>query len=103
MFICAPIRRIYIEPSSEDEDLKKQIAVLEARVETLKRDRLLLMDRCDSAIIARDTHAEGEKAARQDATETRREAQDMRRKYEAMKTKYQGLKEQCVNSVLPLL
>ncbi|TFY66078.1 hypothetical protein EVG20_g5019 [Dentipellis fragilis] len=95
MFINPSIRRVYIDaPEDEVEELKDNVARLESSVASLRRDKARLMDRCESAMAASSKHAEGEKAARQEAQAARKEVENMKRKYEAMKKKYQDLKSQ---------
>ncbi|KAA1470169.1 hypothetical protein DENSPDRAFT_849377 [Dentipellis sp. KUC8613] len=95
MFINPSIRRVYIDlPDDQVEDLKDEVARLESSVASLRRDKALLMDRCESSMAASSKHAEGEKVARQEAQAARKELENMKRKYEAMKKKYQDLKLQ---------
>ncbi|THH14648.1 hypothetical protein EW146_g5716 [Bondarzewia mesenterica] len=92
-FISDSVRRVYIEPP-ETEDLQNQVAQLEARVESLRRDKNMLMEKCESSLAKATKHAEGEKTARLQAQATQKDVQEMRKKYEAMKAKYQDLKAQ---------
>ena len=95
MFISPSVRRVYLEPS-ETEDLQNQVTQLEARIESLRRDKNMLIDKCESTIAKAAKHAEGEKVARLEAQTAQKEAHDMRKKYEVIKAKYQDIKNQSV-------
>ncbi|KAI0042980.1 hypothetical protein FA95DRAFT_1499304 [Auriscalpium vulgare] len=104
LFINPSIRRVYIDAeglsSSVDaeaiESLNEQVAILNARVASLHRDKSLLIERCESALRAAEKHREDERDARRAMETVRKESRDWERKYEVMKVKYRDLKEQYV-------
>jgi predicted nuclease with TOPRIM domain len=99
-FMILSVRRVYIEIPSQAA-LKNQIALMESRVKSLEKDKVLLMTKCESNMAASATHAEGEKKARLDVEKARREMTDLKRKYDTLKGKYNDLKSRWV-SVLVL-
>ncbi|PIL24788.1 transporter [Ganoderma sinense ZZ0214-1] len=107
--IIPSIRRVFIADASDNgaqhnlppgsapspntnRELRAQIATLTDKVNALVHDKGLLMDRCESAIRARDVHAQGERAARLEKERLDRELKDLRRKYDSVKGKYKALK-----------
>ena len=99
-FILPSIRRLYI-PTADDaapagpdprRDLHAQIASLTDRVNGLMHDKMLLMDRCEAAIHARDAHAQGERDERLEKERLEREMRELRKKYDCVKGKYKALK-----------
>ena len=69
------------------------MARLEERVKGLENDKTLLMERCESAMIASAKHAEGERDARMECERLRREMQELRKKYDSLKGRYKEHKE----------
>jgi len=101
-FMIPSVRKVYIDIPSQ-AGLKNQIALLESRVKSLEKDKLLLMTKCESNMAASATHAEGEKKARSDADKAKKEVVNLRRKYDALKGRHSDLKskdagEQTFNS-----
>ncbi|KAI0058815.1 hypothetical protein BV25DRAFT_1810010 [Artomyces pyxidatus] len=101
MFISPSVRRVYVDPTNEEgaetiENLSEKVALLEARVSSLQREKRVLIERCENAFHASRKHQEGEKAARLVAEEAKKEMRAAHKKYDAMKEKYQGVKTQCV-------
>jgi hypothetical protein len=92
-FILPSVRRVYFDVSPQT-DYKKRIQVLEGRVKTLERDRVLLMEKCESTTARNKIHAVGEKKAVQDAKKMKAMYETMKGKYETVKVKYEGVKEQ---------
>jgi hypothetical protein len=62
-FIDSNIRRVYLDNSVE-ATLQKSAAQLQARVESLEKDKDLLMDKCESHMAAANNHAQREREAR---------------------------------------
>ena len=110
-YIIPSIRRVYIPidvDDDEDEDapervaheaeaevrrgFRAQIVVLSEKVDTLERDRALLMDRCEAAQHAAAAHAQGERDERLSRERLEREMCELRKKYEGLKGKYKTLK-----------
>jgi hypothetical protein len=90
-FMKPSIRRLYLEIPSQ-EKLKGQIALLESRVESLGKDKLLLLNKCESNMAASAMYAEQEKNARTYAEKSKAEVEDLKRKYDSLKKKYHTLK-----------
>jgi hypothetical protein len=98
-FMIPSVRRVYIEIPSQT-GLKNQIALLESRVKSLEKDKLLLMSKCESNMAASTTHAEGEKKARLDVEKAKKEMMDVKRKYDTLKGKYNDLKTRLVSALV---
>lgn len=69
VFISPPLRRVFFGDSDDSsreviEKLNAEVAVLKARVGSLKRDKDLLMDRCEAAQCALTRLTSDERAAR---------------------------------------
>ena len=69
VFVSPPLRRVFLgdsdDPNKEAiEELKAQVAALKTRVGSLKRDKVLLMDRCEAAQSALTRLTSDERAAR---------------------------------------
>ena len=119
-YIIPSIRRVYIPidvDDDEDEDapervaheaeaevrrgFRAQIVVLSEKVDTLERDRALLMDRCEAAQHAAAAHAQGERDERLSRERLEREMRELRKKYEGLKGKYKVLKTAYVSRLFP--
>jgi hypothetical protein len=79
VFISPPLRRVFLgdgdDPSKEViENLEAEVAALKVRVVSLKRDKALLMDRCDAAQFALTRLTADERAARLARDEAREDA-----------------------------
>ena len=98
-FMIPSVRRVYIEIPSQT-GLKNQIALMESRVKSLEKDKLLLMSKCESNMAASTTHAEGEKKARLDVEKAKKEMVDLKRKYDTLKGKYHDLKTRLVSALV---
>lgn len=90
-FMIPSVRKLYLEIPSQAK-LKTQIALLETRVQSLDRDKKLLMTKCESHISASAVYAEEERNARLAAEKAKSEVEDLKRKYDALKGKYHDMK-----------
>jgi hypothetical protein len=90
-FMKPSVRRLYLEIPSQ-EKLKEEIALLESHVETLRKDKQLLLSKCESNMTASAMYAEQEKNARTCAEKSKAEVVDLKRKYDSLKNKYHTLK-----------
>ena len=78
-FISPPLRRVFLGDSDDSSreviaKLNAEVAVLKARVGSLKRDKGLLMDRCEAAQCALTRLTSDERAARLERDEARENA-----------------------------
>jgi hypothetical protein len=80
VFISPPLRRVFLGDADDSkheaiiEKLNTENAALKARVSALRRDKDLLMDRCEAAQCALARLTSDERAARLARDEARREA-----------------------------
>jgi hypothetical protein len=93
VFISPSLRRVYMGDGDDPshaviEDLKTQITVLTARVGTLKRDKELLMDRCETAQSAASRLTADERVARMELTEAKNEMRLTNSAYEYLEAAY---------------
>lgn len=98
-FISPPLRRVF--PGDDDarnsnltviENLKTQVTALQARVGSLKRDKALLMDRCESAHSALTQLTADEHAARIARDQAEHDAQFAHAKLKVFRAEYSALK-----------
>jgi hypothetical protein len=97
VFISPSLRRVYL---GEGEDtsravisgLNAEITLLKARVGTLKRDKDLLMDRCEAAQSAASRLTADERAARLELAQARHEAYNTNMTFEYLKEEHRSLK-----------
>ncbi|EMD39240.1 hypothetical protein CERSUDRAFT_112902 [Gelatoporia subvermispora B] len=93
-FIMPGVRRVFLDgPSASSKALEDTITVLSTRVRELERDKTLLLDRCEAALIASSAHAEGERAVRLQVDKLKKEMQELRGKYDNVKRKYKEMKD----------
>jgi hypothetical protein len=99
MFISPPLRRVFLEdsPVAEDshvieEGLRAEIAALNARVAALRRDKDLLMDRCEAAQSGVARLTSDERAARLARDRAREEAHVANVSLEKLRAEYDTLK-----------
>ncbi|OCH84504.1 hypothetical protein OBBRIDRAFT_741500 [Obba rivulosa] len=94
-FIMPSVRRVFLDaPSTSTKTLEETITVLTNRVRELERDKTLLLDRCEAALVASSTHAERERDARVQNNKLKKEVQELRGKYDAMKRKCKEIKDE---------
>lgn len=79
VFVSPPLRRVFLGDGAdssreENERLRAEVAVLKSRVGSLKRDKLLLMDRCEAAQSALGRLTSDERTARLARDEAREDA-----------------------------
>ena len=91
IFISSPLRRVFlgdVDDSSREliEKLNADNAALKARVGALRRDKDLLMDRCEAAQSALARLMSDERAARLALNEAREEARVAKRNLEKLQT-----------------
>ncbi|KAH9995451.1 hypothetical protein BJV74DRAFT_335109 [Russula compacta] len=96
IFISPPLRRVFLgeeEDSSRAviESLNAEIAALKASVGTLKREKDLLMDRCESAQSAVARLTSYERAARLARDEAKEEARLANRDLEELRVEHDKL------------
>jgi hypothetical protein len=100
-FITPPLRRVF--PGDDDErdsslavieNLKKQVVALQTRVGSLKRDKALLIDRCESAHSALTQLTADEHAARVARDQAEDHQQLVVMKFNKLKADYNALKSQ---------
>ena len=109
-FIIPSIRRVFIPIDVDDDEedspaeraaeteaelrrsLRAQIVSLSEKVDGLERDRAQLVERCETAQRASQTHAQGERDERIARERVEREMRELRKKYEGLKGKYKLLK-----------
>lgn len=97
VFISPSLRRVYL---GEGEDtsrvvingLNAEITLLKARVGTLKRDKDLLMDRCEAAQSTASCLAADERAARLELASERQEVRHANMAFELLKAEHRSLK-----------
>jgi predicted RNase H-like nuclease (RuvC/YqgF family) len=99
-FISPPLRRVFLDAREDNRDscavienLNEDIAVLRERVTSLKRDKDLLMNRCESAqsVVARLSADErntrvANRKARVDALEDKQEINRLRAEIDYLKS-----------------
>jgi outer membrane murein-binding lipoprotein Lpp len=78
VFISPSLRRVYLEDTSRAliDSLNTEITLLKARVGTLKRDKDLLMDRCEAAQSAVSRLTSDERTARLELIEAKEEVRE---------------------------
>lgn len=96
VFISPSLRRVYMADGEDTsraviEDLNTQITVLKARVGTLKRDKELLMDRCETAQSAASRLTADERAARIELAEAKNEVRLTNSIFKNLKAAYLNL------------
>ncbi|KAI0280860.1 hypothetical protein BC826DRAFT_924056 [Russula brevipes] len=99
VFISPPLRRVFLgdSPVAEDsgaieEGLRAEIAVLDARVASLRRDKDLLMDRCEAAQSAVARLTTDERAARLARDKAREDVYLANVKFEKLRVECDALK-----------
>ncbi len=99
-FISPPLRRVFLGDAREDnnnsraviENLGAQIAELQERVMSLNHDKLLLMDRCESAQSALVRLRSDERAARLANRKAKAEALVDKRNLDLLRAECDNLK-----------
>jgi hypothetical protein len=98
-FISPPLRRVFLGDgggSNADviEALNDQIEVLSFRVGSLKRDKDLLMDRCEAAQSALTRLTADERVARLARDKAQADARIANHNFDRLKVEYDELKSQ---------
>ncbi|EIW75082.1 hypothetical protein CONPUDRAFT_159219 [Coniophora puteana RWD-64-598 SS2] len=70
-FLHPEVRKVYLDTSTSDQ-LRHRVKELEARVQSLSRDKEQLMQRCEAYMASSAEHAEGEKRARKEARDAKK-------------------------------
>ena len=94
VFISPSLRRVYLGEDSNRaiiDGLNTEITLLKARVGTLKRDKDLLMDRCEAAQSAVARLTSDERATRLELIEARHEARLANLRVESLQAMYNSL------------
>jgi hypothetical protein len=96
IFISSPLRRVFlgdVDDSSREliEKLNAENAVLKARVGALRRDKDILMDRCEAAQSAHARLRSDERAARLALNEAREGARVAKRNLEKLQIEHEAL------------
>ncbi|KAI9458179.1 hypothetical protein BJY52DRAFT_440077 [Lactarius psammicola] len=96
VFISPSLRRIYLGDGEDTsraliDSLNTEITLLKARVGTLKRDKDLLMDRCEAAQSAVSRLTSDERTARLDLVKAKEEARLANLGFESLKAAYRSL------------
>ncbi|KAN0130876.1 hypothetical protein V8E53_011254 [Lactarius tabidus] len=97
VFISPSLRRVYLGEGDDTSravisGLNAEITLLKARVGTLKRDKDLLMDRCEAAQSAASRLTADERAARLELAQARHEAYNTNMTFEYLKEEHRSLK-----------
>lgn len=90
-FMKPSVCRLYLEIPSQAK-LKVQIASLESRVESLGRDKVQLISKCESSMAASAMYAEQEKTARLYAEKAKAEVEELKKRHDLLNDKYLALK-----------
>ncbi len=96
VFISPSLRRVYIGDGEDTsraliDGLNTEITLLKARVGTLKRDKDLLMDRCEAAQSAVSRLTIDERTTRLELTKAKEDARFAKQNFESLKTAYRSL------------
>lgn len=96
VFISPSLRRVYLGDGEDTsraviDGLNAEITLLKARVGTLKRDKDLLMDRCEAAQSTASRLAADERAARLELAKERNEARDANVALKLLRVKHRSL------------
>ncbi len=94
VFISPSLRRVYLGENNSRalvDSLNTEVTILKARVSTLKRDKDLLMDRCEAAQSAVTRLTSDERTARLKVIKAKEEARDANNGFETLKTAYLSL------------
>lgn len=96
VFISPSLRRVYLSDGEDTsraviDGLNAEITLLKARVGTLKRDKELLMDRCEAAQSTASRLTADERAARLELAKEKHEARNTNAEFELLRTKYCSL------------
>jgi uncharacterized protein (DUF3084 family) len=97
-FISPPLRRVFPGNDAGDssramiEKLKGQITTLQGRVGALKRDKALLIDRCESANSALARLTEDEHAARMARDQAKDDMECVIQNIQKLKADYKALR-----------
>ncbi|KAF8498555.1 hypothetical protein F5888DRAFT_1612373 [Russula emetica] len=98
-FISPPLRRVFLDAREDNsrvviENLNAEISTLKERVTSLKRDKVLLIDRCDSAQSALTRLRADERTARLASRKAKADALENKEKLNRLRAQYDGLKSQ---------
>lgn len=94
-FISSPLRRVFFEDDAsraEIDDLKAEITALHTRVTSLKRDKNLLMGRCEAAHSAVNRLTTDERSARLARDKAQEEARLANLNLRKLRAEYDALK-----------
>lgn len=95
VFISPSLRRVYLGDGDSSraliDGLNTEITLLKARVGTLKRDKDLLMDRCEAAQSAVSRLTSDERTARLELIKAKGEARLANHTFETLKAAYRSL------------
>ncbi|KAI0305822.1 hypothetical protein B0F90DRAFT_1623976 [Multifurca ochricompacta] len=97
VFISPSLRRVYLGDGEDNsrtiiDNLNTEIAILRARVGMLKRDKDLLMDRCEAAQSALSRLTSDERAARLELNKAREDVRLANQNLENLRVDYRALK-----------
>jgi hypothetical protein len=98
-FISSPLRRVFLENDASRaliDDLNAENKRLHTHVASLKRDKNLLMDRCEAAQSAASKLTANERAARLAREKAKEEARLAKLNLERLRVEYDALKSRCV-------
>ncbi|KAH9074715.1 hypothetical protein EDB83DRAFT_2515579 [Lactarius deliciosus] len=96
VFISPSLRRVYLGDGEDTsraliDDLNTEITLLKARVGTLRRDKDLLMDRCEAAQSAVSRLTSDERNARLELVKAKEEARLANESFDSLKAVYRSL------------
>ncbi|KAJ3558838.1 hypothetical protein NM688_g694 [Phlebia brevispora] len=96
LYINQSIRRVFIPQdatyAATVAALKAEVAKARKTIEALSRDKLSLMDRCESQIAKANSIAKKEKDLREQNALLRKDRDELRDKYSLLKGKYRSIK-----------
>ena len=98
-FMSSPLRRVFLENDASRaliDDLNAENKALHTRVASLKRDKNLLMDRCEAAQSAVTKLTAAERAARLARDKAEEEARLANLSLEKLKVEYDAFKSRSV-------
>lgn len=98
-FISPPLRRVFLDAQEDNsraviQNLNAEVAALKERVASLKNDKALLIDRCDSAHSALTRLRADERTARSENRTARAAALKDQENLDRLRAEYDGLKSQ---------
>ena len=96
VFISPSLRRVYLADGEDTSSaviasLNAEIIILKTRVSSLKRDKEMLMDRCEAAQSAASRLTADERAARLELARAKQEARVANMTFEILQAEYRSL------------